>query len=81
MLGLEAIRSAKDLSRNKLANRVQVSRTTIVKLEAGEIEDPSYSLVLALATELEVKPETLFLAPDSVIALESPDASAVMESA
>lgn len=61
MTNLEATREARGMSRNALANAIEVSRTTIIKLEEGEIEEPSYSLVMKLAEKLEVAHESLFL--------------------
>lgn len=64
MTNLERIREAKGLSRNALAVGVKVSRTTIVKLETGETEEPTYSLVTDIAEFLEVEPSAFFLPPN-----------------
>ena len=71
MTNLEATREARGMSRNALATAIEVSRTTIIKLEEGEIEEPSYSLVMKLAQKLDVPHESLFLSADSTKVLQA----------
>ena len=71
MTNLEALRQAKGESRNALAVAVDVSRTTIIKLETGETEEPTYSLVIALASHFNVVPSALFLPACSDVALQN----------
>ena len=71
MTNLEAIRLARGESRNALAVAVDVSRTTIIKLETGETEEPTYSLVVALAEHFSVLPESLFLPDHSDTSLQT----------
>ncbi len=70
MTNLEALRQAKGESRNALAVAVDVSRTTIIKLETGETEEPTYSLVMALADHFNVVPNALFLPSHSDLSLQ-----------
>ncbi|WP_293910206.1 helix-turn-helix transcriptional regulator [Deinococcus sp.] len=61
MTNLESLRQAWGESRNALSVAVGVSRTTIIKLETGETQEPTYSLVIALADHFDVDPSALFL--------------------
>ena len=74
MTNLEAVRESRQISRNALAVGVGVSRTTIVKLETGETEEPTYSLVIGIANFLGVPDEALFLPADSNISLLTTEA-------
>lgn len=69
MTNLETIREARGMSRNALAVSVGVSRTTIVKLEEGETEDPSYALTMGIAGKLGVDHTSLFLPTGSTVVL------------
>ena len=70
MVHLRQIREGRSLSRAQLADRVEVSSSTINQLERGIIKEPSYSLVVKLANALEVEPGAFFLPSDTVIAVE-----------
>lgn len=70
MTNLAALREARGMTRNALANAVEVSRTTIVKLEEGETEDPGYALTMKIAAQLEVPHTALFLPSGSTTALQ-----------
>ena len=70
MTNLETIREARGMSRNALAGAVGVSRTTIVKLEEGETEDPGYQLTMDIAGALMADHKDLFLPAGSEISLE-----------
>ena len=72
MTNLETLREAQGMSRNALAGAVEVSRTTIIKLEMGETEEPAYSLVMSLARVLAVPHSDLFLPAGSTKVLEVP---------
>ena len=71
MTNLESLRGEHGLSRNALAVGVGVSRTTIVKLETGETEEPTYSLVMDIADFLGVEPKSLFSSSQSVLTLQN----------
>ena len=57
---LAALRSANDWTQQELADRVEVSRQTIISLEGGRY-NPSILLAFRLARLFEVKIEELFL--------------------
>lgn len=71
MTNLEAIREARGMSRNALATAVDVSRTTIIKLEEGETEEPSYGLTMKIADALRTEHTALFLPAGSTVVLHS----------
>lgn len=77
MTNLEATREARGMSRNALATAIGVSRTTIIKLEEGDIEEPSYSLVMNLAEKLGVPHQSLFLPSHSTKVLQAQDGAGV----
>jgi putative transcriptional regulator len=59
---LRAQRTARGLSQNELADRMDVSRQTIIAVEADKY-DPSLPLAYKLAAFFEMPVETLFLNP------------------
>lgn len=71
MTNLETIRESRGMSRNALAKQVKVSRTTIIKLETGETENPTYELVMGIANALNVDHASLFLPAHSTRVLQA----------
>ncbi len=57
---LEELRSSKGWTQQELADRVEVSRQTIISLERGRY-NPSIFLAFRLARQFEVAIEDLFL--------------------
>ena len=57
---LAALRSANDWTQQELADRVEVSRQTIISLEGGRY-NPSILLAFRLARLFQVQIEDLFL--------------------
>lgn len=74
MTNLATLRQERGVSKRKLAAAVGVSRTTILKLEAGETEEPSYGLTMEIARELQVAHELLFLPAGTSKLLQEADA-------
>lgn len=56
---LRGVRDRRLLSQRELAERAGLSPTTILKLEAGRVEDPHPRTVRKLAEALEVDPAEL----------------------
>jgi transcriptional regulator with XRE-family HTH domain len=56
---LRGVRDRRLLSQRELAERAGLSPTTILKLEAGRVEDPHPRTVRKLAQALEVDPAEL----------------------
>jgi transcriptional regulator with XRE-family HTH domain len=56
---LRRIRDERLLSQRELAEKAGLSPTTILKLEAGRVEDPHPRTVRKLADALEVEPRAL----------------------
>ena len=60
---LKVLRAKHDLTQKKLANKVGVSRQTIISIEKERYE-PSLSLAFKLADHFEVKIEDIFTYED-----------------
>jgi transcriptional regulator with XRE-family HTH domain len=56
------IRNERSLSQDALAKRADVARTTVARLEAGEVS-PTVSMLEKLANALGVEPEELIRDP------------------
>ena len=63
VLHLEAHRKVRGLSRAKLAELADVSRTTVYRLEVGAVGGVDFGVLGALAEVLGVEPAALFLPP------------------
>jgi DNA-binding XRE family transcriptional regulator len=61
MTNLRAIREARDISREKLAKKADISMKTIEAHEYGRAQDVAMSIAKPLADALEVPIEDLFL--------------------
>ena len=62
--GVRQVRRMRDLTQAALADRVEVSRQTIVSIEAGDYS-PSVHLALRIAAVLETTVERLFGSEES----------------
>lgn len=64
-LTLNQARELRGWTVDELAEHSGVHRTTIYRLEAGEIEDPRNTLADKLEKALSLKPRTLVFGPDA----------------
>jgi transcriptional regulator with XRE-family HTH domain len=71
---LKTLREIRRMSQIDLAEAVGVSRRTIARLEAGDIEDPGVDQMLRIARALRVTISTLVDAPLEPVTLAVPAA-------
>lgn len=64
-LTLTQARELRGWTVDQLADHSGIHRTTIYRLEAGDIEDPKNTLADKLEQSLSLKPRTLVFGPDA----------------